>query len=407
MLSVPRFLALSLLLLIGLLGAGLAAQAWLRQQETRLRQTERHLLEQQLRAAVAVTGRLDQQWSEVRLSLIKELLQASVERSDLSRRDEGPVPTLILEVEPGVWLAVTAPRSPMSQGLRLLQRILVALAVLTVLCLGALVTALALRRPVVMPEQPTGRDPRDLQSLAHLAETSATQQVELDRERDERLRAEEAARLRLQLLNQALEAKIRLGRDLHDGVIQSLYAAGLTLQSAQAAAERDPEEAARRVETTLALINRTIGEIRAYIEGLSPLAVRGSSLAQALRQVVEELCAGRPRQFEVQVDERSAAQLSDEQAANTLQIVREAVSNAWRHGTASSLKVHLEPRTDGISLTVEDNGTGFDPQNARPGGHGLANMRARAERAGGRLTLDSEPGRGARIQLFWPFSPNP
>src|SRR5690606_37902209 len=91
------------------------------------------------------------------------------------------------------------------------------------------------------PFHPAGAS--DIHSLSFLARTSVRQQEELDQARDERLRAEEEARARLVALNHALEEKVRIGRDLHDGVIQSLYAAGLTLQTVREMLESNPAAA--------------------------------------------------------------------------------------------------------------------------------------------------------------------
>ncbi|MGY8718103.1 MAG: histidine kinase [Verrucomicrobiia bacterium] len=101
----------------------------------------------------------------------------------------------------------------------------------------------------------------------------------MDRERDERGKAQADAQQRLQLLNRALEEKIRFGRDLHDGVIQSLYATGLTLESAKLQVSTKPAAAVNQLEQSISLINRIITDIRGYISDLSPRSVRRDSLA--------------------------------------------------------------------------------------------------------------------------------
>lgn len=405
--SLPRFLALSLTLLLALVVAALGAQTWLRQQEQRLMAAAAERLQVQVRAAAELTGRLHAGWTPERLADMGRIVGAEVQPA--SPGEAGPAAAgssspVLVEVAPDQWLAVQVALPAIGHAHLLLQRVLLALGVFAVLLLAALAAALAARRPADSggTRAPFLSQQRDVMSLAQLAKTSASQQVELDRERDERLRAEAEARLRLQLLNRALEEKIRIGHDLHDGVIQSLYAAGLTLQSSQPLAQSDALEAGRRIETALDMINRTIAEIRAYIGGLSPLSVRGTSIARALQDVVEELRAGRPVQCDLRIDEAAAARLSDEQMTQTLQIAREAVSNALRHGRPSHLRLLVEARDAHVALQVEDDGQGFTIPPAGAGGHGLANMRARAEGAGSKLQLESTPGRGTRLLLLWP-----
>lgn len=406
--SLSRFLALSLILLLVLLIAAVAAQAWLRQQDQRLTAAAFARLEERVWAAAELTGRLHAEWTPERLAEVERLIGSPVRPA----RPPGPAPDrrvagspAVVEAAPGQWLAVEVGLPATDRALFLVQRVLLAFGVFAVLLFLAFAAALTVRRP----RSSTGTSPpfaserqRDALSLAQLAKTSVSQQLELNRERDERLRAEGEARLRLQLLNRALEEKIRIGHDLHDGVIQSLYAAGLTLQSSQPLAARDPAEAARRIESTLEMINRTIAEIRAYIGGLSPLSVRGTSIARALQDVVEELKAGRTVDCVFQIDEAAAARLTDDQMTQSLQIVREAVSNALRHGRPSHLRVELADDDGGVALRVEDDGQGFDPAQGRPGGHGLANMRSRAEADGGELQVESNPGGGTRLRLHWP-----
>jgi signal transduction histidine kinase len=400
--SLPRFLALSLILLLTLLMAALGAQAWLRHQERHVLAAADHRLVGQLQAAVALTGSASDQWSSERLDTVSALTGVTIQR--VTEAPAATPPKVVVPIDDGAWLVAESTPASGARLLLLSQRVLLALGVLTLALLVTLVGALATRRPAVDTgsRQPFTSQQRDVLSLAQLAKTSVSQQAALDHERDERLRAEGEARLRLQLLNRALEEKIAIGRDLHDGVIQSLYASGLTLQSAQALTARDPEEAARRIESTVGLINRTIAEIRAYIGGLSPLSVRGNSIARALEDVVEELRAGREVGSAFEVDENAAARLSDDQITHTLQIMREAVSNALRHGSPSQLQIALRHESDTVVLRVGDDGQGFDVAHTlNTGGHGLANMRARAERSGGRLTIESSAS-GTLLELHWP-----
>ncbi len=239
-------------------------------------------------------------------------------------------------------------------------------------------------------------------TLAKLAESSVAQGEELHRERDVRRRAEEDARLKQQLLAQALDEKIRLGRDLHDGIIQSLYATGLNVETVRALVKSNPDDAEQRLDQMRTGLNTTIRDVRAYIVGLAPENLRRAGFAQALAAAITELNAGRNTRLDLAIDEEAAALLQPEQTIEALQIAREAVSNALRHGRASVVILRLARSDRELSLLVEDNGAGFDSARAASG-HGLGNMRARAATLGAELRITSQPGRGTRVLATLPI----
>jgi signal transduction histidine kinase len=240
--------------------------------------------------------------------------------------------------------------------------------------------------------------------LTRLARTSVAQGEELSRERDVRRRAEEDARLKQQLLEQSLDEKIRLGRDLHDGIIQSLYAAGLTLEAVRPLVKSNPDEAEQRLEKMRAGLNAAIRDVRAYIVGLAPENLRRAGFARAVTAQLSELQAGREARFDVAIDDEAAALLTSEQSVEFLQIAREAVSNAFRHGAATVLTLRLKKGDAELCLLVQDNGAGFTPKQPRQGGHGLGNMEARAARIGATLQVSSTPGQGTRVLATLPIS---
>ncbi len=280
-----------------------------------------------------------------------------------------------------------------------------ALALTGTVLAGLLLFSLAYR-----PAQPTdSKSPfrharSEIDALAKLAQSSVAQGTELTRERDVRRRAEEDALLKEHLLTRSLEEKVRLGRDLHDGIIQSLYAVGLTLEAARGALRADPAEADRKLEQCRTLLNKSIREARAYITGLAPESLRRAGFARALDTLLAELRTGRAAEFEVEVDDDATALLSPEQSLEALQIAREAVSNALRHGGASRVKLRVHQGDREVCLLVQDNGTGFDASGGRDGGHGLGNMRARAASVGATLRVTSQPGEGTRVVATLPVA---
>jgi signal transduction histidine kinase len=242
---------------------------------------------------------------------------------------------------------------------------------------------------------PTAR--QEMDTLAKLAETSVAQGAELSRERDVRRRAEEDAQLKQQLLAESVDEKIRLGRDLHDGIIQSLYAVGLTLESLRPLLQSDPRRAATRLDEIRDSLNAAIKDVRSYITGLTPENLSRASFSKAVTSMFEQLRAGRDVAFEITIDEAAAATLSVEQNIEALQIAREAISNALRHGNASQITLRMHQGDGEVCLLVHDNGRGFDATRGGSTGHGLGNMRARAERLGASLRVTSQPGQGARV----------
>jgi signal transduction histidine kinase len=244
---------------------------------------------------------------------------------------------------------------------------------------------------------------KEIGTLARLAESTNAQGAELNRERDVRRRAEEDAELKQRLLAQSVDEKVRLGRDLHDGIIQSLYAVGLTLESVRAIVKSDPDEADRRLEQMRATLNNTIRDVRTYITGLTPGSLRRAGFSIAVDTMLQELGASRDTEFDVKIDDDAAARLSADQTVEALQIAREAVSNALRHGGASRITVRVHQSDREICLLVQDNGVGFNAGSRRDGGHGMTNMQARAERIGASLRVTSSPGEGARVIATLPI----
>jgi signal transduction histidine kinase len=284
-----------------------------------------------------------------------------------------------------------------ARALLLSQRAALVMAAIALALSVALILSQSLRALRGDSRTPFRTTRTEVGTLARLAESSVAQGEELSRERDVRRRAEEDSRLKQQLLTQSLDEKIRLGHDLHDGIIQSLYAAGLTLESVRALVKSNPDEADRQLEATRASLNEAIRDVRAYIVGLAPENLRRAGFAHALTGLLGELRAGREAQFDMKIDDEAAALLTPQQSVEALQIAREAVSNALRHGRATQIALRMHKGDGEVCLLVQDNGVGFNPARRGEGGHGLGNMQARAERMGASLRVTSAPGAGARV----------
>ncbi len=411
--SLTRLIGYSVLLLIVFLGAALVAQGWLHRQTQQLRTEAIDAKRAQFDAIAKAMVPPNENWSINDNPRLGAMIGGTVS----IRGDTTPPPPqdpAILYFDqilvgrlpfPSITARVTFAAPPLTRLIALHQRVDVGLALLavTLLVLWFILIALAWKRPVreAASHSPWAVAQAEMSGLTQLARTSAAQGEELGRERDVRRRAEEDAQLRQRLLAQSLEGKIRLGHDLHDGIIQSLYAVGLTLESVRTLAPTDPAEADRRLEKCLASLNGTIRDVRAYITGLGPENLRRSGFAQALDALVAELKADRAVNFELRIDDEATARLSPEQSIDTLQIAREAISNSLRHGHATAITVRLQESNREVGLLIQDNGCGFD-SSLPASGHGLGNMRARAERLGATVRVDSRPGTGTRIVVTLP-----
>ncbi len=311
---------------------------------------------------------------------------------------------------PGPTAAPSAdsPAGAVARASALSQRLAFALALAGLVLAGVLVLTLAQRAARNGETRgPLFAARTEIATLTKLAESSVAQGAELSRERDVRRLAEEDADLKQHLLAQSVADKVRLGHDLHDGIIQSLYAVGLTLESTRALRPHDPAEADRRIDQSRAALNQTIRDVRFYITGLAPDRLHRGGFSHALDGLLRELGAGRAVRFDVKVDDTAARLFTPEQTVDALHIAREAVSNALRHGGASlvTLRVHHSDRE--VCLLVQDNGTGFDAAARREGGHGLSNIHARAARLGATVRLTSQPGDGTRVVVTLPLQPAP
>lgn len=284
-------------------------------------------------------------------------------------------------------------------GVMLIAAVALALQVWVLRPLGQIGRSLAGNDPQLARD--VGREPNELGEVARLVVTAFTQKEALRHEVAERARAQSALERSEAALRDNLEVRARLGRDLHDGVIQSLYAAGMGLAGVRAALRPEQSEAMDRLDQTRAALNETIHDVRNYIVGLEPEALKLPSFSQAVAALLEAMRGIRAFQSTVEIDDALAAALSLSQRVHALQITREAVSNALRHGAATHLHVALRLRAGFAEVEVNDNGRGFDSSAPPPTGHGLSNFAQRARELGADLILHSAAGRGTTVKLVF------
>jgi PAS domain S-box-containing protein len=196
-----------------------------------------------------------------------------------------------------------------------------------------------------------------------------------------------------------LEDRERIGRELHDGAIQALFAVGMGLQGMAMAADPSLRQ---RLEGSVTEIDEVIRDLRNYIFGLRP----GLTADRALSDSLEALAA----QFEgqhgvvcaVEVDPGPASRLAGH-AADVVQIAREALSNVGRHAGARTCRLTLRAEAGVAIMEIEDDGRGFVLEERIDAGWGLRNLAERARSMGGSLDIGSAPGRGTRVRLRIPL----
>ena len=193
-----------------------------------------------------------------------------------------------------------------------------------------------------------------------------------------------------------LEERERIGKELHDGVIQSLFAVGMHLQGLAAASSDDTT--ARSLESTVDDIDRAIRDLRNYIFGLRPGILADRHLDDAIKQLCKELEARSGVITIADVGGDVASELSSS-AGEVIQIVREALSNVERHAAATTCRVTLQRIDESrIELSIDDDGLGFG--GSPTSGMGLTNLRARVEALGGSFDVRSTEGEGTTVVVL-------
>jgi signal transduction histidine kinase len=194
------------------------------------------------------------------------------------------------------------------------------------------------------------------------------------------------------------EDRERIARDLHDSVIQDLFAVGLALQGISELVHDNT--AATTIEESIDRLDRVVETLRSYIFELRS-SVGQRQLDERLQELVARLGSAYPATviLEIGVARLDGGQLEDE----VVKFVTEALSNALRHSGATEVDVIVDADDEWCRVTVRDNGAGFEV-GAPTSGMGLANMTARAARLGGHIDLTSAAGVGTMVAISIPIS---
>ena len=197
----------------------------------------------------------------------------------------------------------------------------------------------------------------------------------------------------------ALAERERLARDIHDTLAQGFTSIVMLSQAAEAAAGNGDSDA---VSARLREIQRTarenLAEARALVGAMSPPALEGAALPDAIGRLTSRTDLGVPVELHVVGEPRPLSSTSEVAA---LRATQEALANAARHSGAQHVEVVLGYDEDGATITVTDDGAGFDPT-APPTGYGLTGLVARVEEVGGLAAVESTPGRGTTVKVRVP-----
>jgi PAS domain S-box-containing protein len=219
----------------------------------------------------------------------------------------------------------------------------------------------------------------------------------------EQKRAEEALRRSELAVRQAFEERELLSQDLHDNLLQSLYAVGMGLELTKQRIQRISRTNAKRLEQSVSQLNNVIREVRTFISHVQPPVVLDEqTVTDALRALAGSFMATGAGEIIVNVEDEVSLRLSPEQRTHVLAIAKEALSNSIRHTKADKRMVTLRRHGNKIRLEVIDNGHGFSLAQRRAQGMGLQNMRARARKLRGRIAITSVLTQGTTVTLTIP-----
>ena len=198
-----------------------------------------------------------------------------------------------------------------------------------------------------------------------------------------------------------LEERERIGMDMHDGIIQSIYGVGLVLEHAKLLATEDPQHAQVRIQQAIKDLNETIRDIRSYILDLRPRQLGNENLMMGLKRLVTEYRANTLSEATLSGTSDDLNDLNQEQAFALFHICQESLANVAKHAAARKVDISIWKTDDRVLMEIHDDGKGFDTEMmSMTLGHGLSNIHTRAHNVGGDVEISSTIGEGTSI-LTW------
>ena len=218
----------------------------------------------------------------------------------------------------------------------------------------------------------------------------------------------ENARLYRQVQQLAvLEERQRFGMDLHDAVIQSIYAVGLMLENIQRRVSSEPDEAKEVISDAILSLNTAISDIRNYILDLRPQHFQGRNIVQGVEELARALRANTFMDVYVEIKDVQSQSFSPEQTVEILHIAQEALANVQKHAQATEVDISLRVEGRTLILEILDNGISIQPMDLqRTRGNGLNNMQDRAATLQGEIIISPRLEGGTQVKLSVPMTEN-
>ncbi len=203
-------------------------------------------------------------------------------------------------------------------------------------------------------------------------------------------------------LRSSYESQERIARDLHDGIVQSIFAIGLSLETCKVQAGKgfDTTQLEHSLGSISEDINRVIREIRGFISEIESGPLSGAELKPAIKSLILTLESFEELNFYLDIEPEASRALTSREVTQLIFIIREGVSNAIRHAEAEKVTISLRRRQSSIILEIQDDGKGFN--NDLPGdgaGHGLRNMRSRAREINAEFDIHTRSGKGTTVSV--------
>jgi signal transduction histidine kinase len=205
-----------------------------------------------------------------------------------------------------------------------------------------------------------------------------------------------------------LEERERIGMDLHDGIIQSIFGVGLSLENVSHLVKENPQKAQEGIKHSIEDLNQTIRDLRSYILDLRPRQLNGEGLMDGLRRLISEYRAHTLAEAALTGPKEPLDDLPQSHSLALFHICQESLANAAKHAAAKHVEVSVWVTSERVLMEVQDNGRGFESEKMNSSiGHGLANMRTRARNVGGEVDISSSPNEGTTVLAWVPRSSAP
>jgi signal transduction histidine kinase len=198
-----------------------------------------------------------------------------------------------------------------------------------------------------------------------------------------------------------VDERERIGRELHDGIIQSIYASGLILESARHNVTRNPDQARKQLTSAIENLNRAIQDIRRYIFDLRGEMLQ-DDLETGLRKMLKDFRVNTLLETEFLVTGSDNRRFDAERRQHIFRIAREALTNSARHARARKVTIRLQYGAQAVQLSISDDGIGLSTVPSGDG-QGLRNIRERTRLLNGMLDIDTAPDKGLTLVITVPY----